>query len=57
MKRYEKFNTECVETRSAEMQSLGMIIALIADEYNLDLDSSDYEERYKAQLEWLNQEV
>lgn len=57
MKVYEKFNKDLGRNESAEIQSLGMIIALIADEFDLDLDDKKYEDRYKAQLEWLNEEV
>ncbi|WP_161802601.1 hypothetical protein [Clostridium botulinum] len=55
MKRYEKFNNTFKTKESAEEQSLKMIIAHIQDNYNIDI--SWWEERYKAQVKWLNEKV
>lgn len=57
MKRYEQFNNIFKVNDSAEIQSLQMIIGDINHEYGLEIPENEYGEKFKHQIEWLNQEV
>lgn len=58
MKRYENFNSMFNENQTAEEQAAGMIIAKVAEEYNLDIDAVDgYVKLFRSYVSWLNEEA
>ena len=57
MKHYEWFNKLEGKKQSAEEQAVGMIVANIAEEYNIEnISIRDYTKKYKEFVEWLKEE-
>ena len=57
MKRYEDFNRMFGGDETAEEQAAGMMLAKVATEHKLDIDTNYYTKDFKIFLDWLNEEV
>lgn len=57
MKNYEWFNELEGEKQSAEEQAVGMLLADIAEEYDIEsIAIRDYTKKYKEFVKWLKEE-